>query len=106
ISEELSSKIDGFLAWKRQLVTDPNLLGGEPAFPKSRLAVRHIGMMILRGADPAELREDYPYLTSDDLEQSVLYTKAYPRVGGPREGRGGSGGGSASGCSPRDRPRS
>src|SRR5215475_8242152 len=66
ISHELSNKLDRFDSWKKRLVTDPNILGGETTFPKSRLAVRHVGTMLLRGASATEVREDYPYLSDED----------------------------------------
>jgi uncharacterized protein (DUF433 family) len=58
---------------------------GEPVFPKSRLAVRQVGTMLLRGAAPADIREDYSYLTEQDIEFAKLFALAYPRVGRPRE---------------------
>jgi uncharacterized protein (DUF433 family) len=41
--------------------------------------------MLLRGASPAEVREDYPYLKHDDIEFAPVFTTAYPRMGRPRE---------------------
>ena len=55
-ADELKDKLGRFEVWKQKLVTDKTLLGGEPAFPNSRLAVRHVGGMLLRGASVAELR--------------------------------------------------
>jgi uncharacterized protein (DUF433 family) len=54
-------------------------------FPKSRLAVRHVGGMLLRGASVDEVREDYPNLKDEDIEFSTIFMRAYPRVGRPRE---------------------
>jgi uncharacterized protein (DUF433 family) len=82
---EVTDRIDRFAAWKRKLLTSDRILGGEPVFPKTRLAVRHIGGMLLRGAAVDELREDYPYLSNDDLEFASLYARAYPPIGRPRE---------------------
>ena len=65
--------------------SDPEILGGEPVFAKSRLAVRQIGAMLLRGASIDDVRDDYPYLTDEDIEFAKLYAEAYPRVGRPRE---------------------
>jgi uncharacterized protein (DUF433 family) len=59
-------------------VTDNAILGGEPVFPKSRLAVRHIGEMLLGGASRDEVREDYPYLSDRDLDFAVAYTQGRP----------------------------
>lgn len=84
VKQELEEKLGRFTDWKRRLVTDERILGGEPIFPRSRLAVRQIGGMLLRGASPEEIREDYPYLSNEDLEFAKLYTLAYPRLGRPR----------------------
>jgi uncharacterized protein (DUF433 family) len=80
---EVTSLVTRFSAWKDQLITDPQIIGGEPAFPRSRLAVRQIGGMRLRGATPAELREDYPYLSDDDIELAARFARAYPKMGRP-----------------------
>lgn len=73
-----------FVVWREHLVVNPNILGGEVVFPNSRLAVRHIGKVLERGESIQAVKEDYPYLTDEDLELSRLYVKAYPRVGRPK----------------------
>jgi uncharacterized protein (DUF433 family) len=85
VVDEAERQIHRFEAWKSRLVTDDRILGGEPVFPKSRLAVRHVGEMLLRGASPADVFEDYPYLNEKDLDFAMMYTKAYPRMGRPSE---------------------
>jgi uncharacterized protein (DUF433 family) len=83
--EETETRATRFDAWKRRLVVDERILGGEPVFPKSRLAVRHVGGMRLKGTPAAEIREDYPYLKDEDIEFAALYAQANPRMGRPRE---------------------
>jgi len=85
IVEVVTKTLACFETWKERLVQDDDILGGEPVFPKSRLAVRQIGGMLLKGASVAEVKEDYPYLKDEDIEFARLYTVAYPRVGRPRE---------------------
>ncbi len=80
-SERLTDHDDRFEEWRAQLVTDDAILAGEPVFPKSRLAVRHVGEMLLRGASRDEVREDYPYLSDRDLDFAVTYTRARPSAG-------------------------
>lgn len=87
VVSDTKDRLDRFTAWKKKLVTDERILGGEPVFPKSRLAVRHVGGMLLRGASIDEVREDYPSLKDEDLEFAKLYAEAYPRLGRPREAR-------------------
>ena len=90
ITKEVTDKLRRFEAWKKKIVTDPQILGGEPTFPKTRLAVRRIGALAMRGAID-EIREDYPYLSAEDIEFAKLYTKAYPRVGRPRASKAAAG---------------
>lgn len=85
IVEAVTKTLARFEAWKGKLVQDDTIMAGEPVFPKSRLAVRQIGGMLLKGAPVDEVKEDYPFLEEDDLELAKLFTVAYPRVGRPRE---------------------
>jgi uncharacterized protein (DUF433 family) len=86
VAKDAEDKLARFEDWKkRRLATDPDVVGGEPTFVKSRLAVRHIGGMLLRGASIKEVREDYPYLKDEDIEFAPVYARAYPRMGRPRE---------------------
>lgn len=80
ITTKANRVVKRFETWKAKLIEDDNILGGEPVFPKSRLAVRQVGEMLLRGADPDEIKEAYPYLEDQDIEFAPLYTQAYPRV--------------------------
>jgi uncharacterized protein (DUF433 family) len=82
--KDIESRVTRFDAWKHKLVVDERILGGEPVFPKSRLAVRHVGGLRLKGTPPAEIREDYPYLKDEDIEFAALYAKANPPMGRPR----------------------
>jgi len=84
--DDVAKRLQDFHAWcDARVVEDPNVLGGEPVFSGSRLAVRGIGSRLDRGEKIGLLREDYPYLTPTDLEFARLYARAYPRVGRPRE---------------------
>ncbi|MEQ1566921.1 MAG: DUF433 domain-containing protein [Myxococcota bacterium] len=83
LARDLHERIAGFDMWRESLVVRDDILGGEPVFPGSRLAVRQVGQMLIRGADPAEIHEDYPELSDRDLDFSRLYAVAYPRIGRP-----------------------
>jgi len=79
----LRDRITRFRQWQQKLVENPDVMGGEAVFPNSRLTVRHVGEMIERGESPDVVLNDYPYLTSEDLEMSRMYLKIHPRVGRP-----------------------
>jgi uncharacterized protein (DUF433 family) len=81
---DVEDRIERFASWKKKLVVRDDVLGGEPVFPNSRLAVRQIGEMARRGAAVKELLEDYPYLDEQDIEFATQFVVAYPRLGRPR----------------------
>lgn len=83
-AHDVEARLSEFEKWKKKLVERDDVLGGEPAFPKSRLAVRHIGEMARRGASAEEITSDYPNLSKQDVEFARRFTAAYPRVGRPR----------------------
>lgn len=86
LASDAGGKLARFEKWKKErVVIDEAVLGGEPTFPKSRLAVRQVGGMLLKGASKSEVLEDYPYLKAEDIEFAPVFTRAYPRMGRPRE---------------------
>lgn len=84
VIKALVERTQRFERWKATLVTDQEIMGGEPVFPNSRLTVRRVGGMLENGESPEAILEDYPYLAEEDLELARLYVRAYPRVGRPR----------------------
>jgi len=87
VVRDVESKVKAFDDWKGKLVSSPDILGGEPVFPRSRLAVRHVGAIAERGETVEHILEDYPYITARDVEFARTFTRAYPRAGRPREPR-------------------
>lgn len=84
VAKDVGSTLRRFQAWKNKRVSvNSQILGGEPAFADTRLAVRHIGELVLKGAVD-EVHEDYPYLSHEDILFAKLYTLAYPKRGRPR----------------------
>lgn len=81
---DVEGRIRRFSRWKERLVIRDDILGGEPVFPASRLAVRQIGEMARRGAAVTEILEDHPQLDAQDVEFAKQFVTAYPRLGRPR----------------------
>lgn len=71
-------RINLYRAGRMRVQSTDAILGGEPVFKDTRLAVRHIGAMRMGGEPTARIREDYRGLSADDVEFAVLYTKANP----------------------------
>jgi len=70
----------------RSLVArDPDIQGGDPVFKGTRVSVHLIANLLSEGASEAEIREDYPRLTSPMIRLAPLYATAYPLRGRPRK---------------------
>jgi uncharacterized protein (DUF433 family) len=82
--QEVEARIERFAKWKKKLVVREDVLGGEPVFPRSRLAVRQIGEMARRDASVQDILDDYPYLEPQNVEFAKQFVTAYPRAGRPR----------------------
>jgi len=84
VVRDVAARVEGFEHWKARLVIRPDILGGEPVFPSSRLAVRHVGALVEQGEKTETIREDYPYLSDEDIHFAHVFFRAYPKVGRPR----------------------
>jgi len=62
-----------------------DVLGGEPVFKGTRLAVRHIGGMVRKGVSPQDIHADYPSLSNDDIAFAAIYARLKPPPGGPKK---------------------
>ena len=83
-AHDAHSIVETFMNWKdKRVSTDPKILGGEPVFKGSRLSVRHIGG--LPDSEKLGILEDYPYLSDEDIHFARVFSRAYPRMGRPRE---------------------
>jgi uncharacterized protein (DUF433 family) len=81
---DVGPRIDLYRAGLKRIREDDDILGGETVFKGTRLAVRHIGGMRARSEPVERIIEDYPDLTSDDIEFARLYVEAHPLVGRPK----------------------
>jgi len=84
IIEDVGPRIDLYRRGWGRIRSDPEILGGEPVFAGTRLALRHIGGLRLKGEPMERIIADYPYLTAEDVEFAALYTEANPPLGRPK----------------------
>lgn len=63
----------------RQLVvSDPNILGGDPVFRGTRVPVHAIAAQLVQGDSEADVLEGYPRLTAEMVQLAPVYAAAYP----------------------------
>jgi|SRR5882757_5462759 len=70
---------------RRPIISNPDILGGEPVFEGTRIPLAHITGLIANGVDLAEIREDYPSLSEPDLQLAAIRAKIKPSGGRPRK---------------------
>jgi uncharacterized protein (DUF433 family) len=68
---------------RRLVVSDPEILGGDPVFRGTRVPVHLIAELVAQGAPPNELTEGYPRLSAEMIRLAPAYAAAYP-LRGPR----------------------
>src|SRR5207302_2054291 len=69
---------------RRLVVSDPEIMGGDPVFRGTRVPVHTIAELVAQGSSQAELLKDYPRLTADMIRLAPVYAAAYPLRGRPR----------------------
>jgi uncharacterized protein (DUF433 family) len=73
------------LRWARRLVvSDPEILGGDPVFRGTRVPVHLVAESVAQGSKTAELIKSYPRLTAEMIRLAPVYAAAYPLRGRPR----------------------
>jgi uncharacterized protein (DUF433 family) len=66
------------------VISDPDIMGGEPVFRGTRVPAHMIAALLGQGASASELLEGYPRLTAEMIQLAPVYAAAYPPRGRPR----------------------
>ena len=82
---ELATSLRDLRRARRLVVSDPEILGGDPVFRGTRVPVHLIAGLVAQGAKPAELIESYPRLTAEMIRLAPVYAAAYPLRGRRRK---------------------
>jgi uncharacterized protein (DUF433 family) len=81
---ELATSLRALRRARELVVSDPDILGGDPVFRGTRVPVHLIATLLGQGSTEADLREGYPRLTVEMIRLAPLYAAAYPLRGRPR----------------------
>jgi uncharacterized protein (DUF433 family) len=65
------------------VLTDPEIMGGDPVFRGIRIPVHLIAELATQGSSQAELLESYPRLTAEMIRLAPVCAAAYPRRNQP-----------------------
>lgn len=59
-----------------RITIDPHVVHGRPAVRGTRMRVADVLALLASGASEAEILEDYPYLSADDIKACLAYAAA------------------------------
>ena len=60
------------MAFER-ITTDPDVMGGLPCIRGLRMPVATVVAMVADGMSVAEIIDDFPYLTAEDIAEALRY---------------------------------
>ena len=64
------------LAGFPRISIDPGVCGGRPVIKGTRVRVTDVLEMLAGGASAAEIAEDFPYVSEDDVRAALAYAAA------------------------------
>lgn len=85
LRKDLDNTLGVYDSGRERAVSDPDILGGEPVFAGTRISIRHIGRLALRGIPVERIRGDYPSLADGDVRFAKLFAAMKPPPGRPRK---------------------
>ena len=69
----------------KRIMSDPEVMAGEPVFAGTRIPLAHISGLIAKGVPREEIAEDYPALSRADLDFAAIHSKMKRNPGRPRK---------------------
>ena len=81
---ELAASLRELRRARQLVVSDPDILGGEPVFRGTRVPVHVIASLLEQGSTENDVLEGYPRLTASMVRLAPTYATAYPLRGRPR----------------------
>jgi uncharacterized protein (DUF433 family) len=82
---ELAASLRALRRARSLVVSDPEILGGDPVFRGTRVPVHSIATWVDQGSTEAEILKAYPRLTPEMIHLAPVYAQAYPLRGRPRK---------------------
>ncbi|HVZ18385.1 MAG TPA: DUF433 domain-containing protein [Terriglobales bacterium] len=85
IRSKISRNLATYRWGKRRITSHNDVLSGEPVFRGTRIPLDHVASLFRKGISEQEIAEDFPHLTSRDLEYARLASRFVDRPGRPRK---------------------
>jgi uncharacterized protein (DUF433 family) len=85
VMKRIEGRVRSFLRSRARVSSRPEVLGGEPVFEGTRIAVRFVGERAKKGEPVVALLEDYPALDENDIEFARTFVELGRPPGRPRK---------------------
>ncbi len=85
LRKQLVQNVNLYRKGIERIVSDPEILSGEPVFKGTRIPLEHIAGLFRKGVSETEIREDYPALGDLDLAFASIHARMSPPPGRPRK---------------------
>jgi len=82
---ELAKSLRDLRRARQLVVTDPEIMGGDPVFRGTRVPVHMIADIQAQGETEEVLLDSYPSITAEMARLASVYAAAYPLRGRPRK---------------------
>lgn len=82
---EVAERVKELRRVERFVTVDPEIMGGNPVFRRTRVPVHMIAEQLRQGESVERLREDYPRITEEMIRLAPIYAAAHPLRGRPRK---------------------
>ena len=83
--QKVARNLSAFRWGRRRVVSNPDVLGGEPVFRGTRIPLQHVAALFRNDVREKEIAEDFPALGSRDLAYARLFSRLSERPGRPRK---------------------
>jgi uncharacterized protein (DUF433 family) len=85
LRDRLAHNMDVYDRGRRRVVSVPDVLGGDPVFEGTRIPLAHVAGLIAKGIALAEILEDHPSLSAEDVAFAAICARMKPNPGRPRK---------------------
>jgi uncharacterized protein (DUF433 family) len=85
VRSRLSRDLATYRRGVKRIVSDPEIMAGEPVFAGTRIPLAHISGLFAKGVRREEIVEDYPALSRADLDFAAIHSKMKRNPGRPRK---------------------
>jgi uncharacterized protein (DUF433 family) len=85
VRSRLSRDLATYQRGLKRIVSDPEIMSGEPVFAGTRIPLAHVSGLMAKGVPLDEIIEDYPALSRADLDFAMIHSKMKRNPGRPRK---------------------